>query len=763
MTTGLLQHMLETTQQDGAAVAAQVERWFHLALADEHYETFYQLIDNLAPPRAGGTLLGRRVEMADNLRHLDRQVADAAQHLINIEGRLNDQPSAQLLRRQPEIQAELAAWQARSGMTLARLEAMHSDTLQTANRLYRDAQRQFEQLEETIDATVAHLREQRFRAEHASARMPLLIPFTLAITVVTWVLVGFLLLVSGLSLWALAWALALVLPLGLIARFQNRRYRLTLGTYVKTQRELLLLQQQLIHQRTRMTYFQSVRKELETLLVQQIDTDAHALRVQLEDLLDLMTAAQNARPPAGVEQHLTTAAKALTDLVDALRKPEDVSKHESTRARLRATDCRDVLITLQASLPSSSDQPAIARLADTLRQVLRAWQRNVDDTVEQTERQAILRVTHLREQLEAVWQHYQATNPQLPPEIEARLADQWQPISRVVIQQLWNQLEERRALTPQGIAATIQRLIKQQMTLNLTLNEQTRLQQLIDQTLNQSAIMLGVNETQFEESAQDPPTRVLGLVGWSPSIVGRLAEDYQQRGHVRLVDITSQMAHQAAQGQQVITLHIQNNIPLGALLHLPQWRQAYQQMCFYQDNEDQLLTFRSFLHPTRAGIASPDVRTGLIADYENLTVIVMGFCAALHALHQYRQPHSKIEEELSKAVRVECNPTPNFDELCGGLQERPAVLLNQDRRTAESERQPLARLKTLWQTIESLELRVSETYADWEIWTIETIARALRRGDLPNSMYRLGQLVIDWGLEAAFAQSDDSAQSGEPQ
>jgi hypothetical protein len=164
---------------------------------------------------------------------------------------------------------------------------------------------------------------------------------------------------------------------------------------------------------------------------------------------------------------------------------------------------------------------------------------------------------------------------------------------------------------------------------------------------------------------------------------------------------------------------LHNNIPLQALVNLESWRDAYQEVCKVKADR-QMLMFRSLLHPTRIGIASPDIPRPT-EEHKVAPREVMRVAALLHFLEA-----RDFLESYGQRLKIACNPAVNYDELCGTLQENLA-LFEQLRSKLPAlclarypeEGSPTAALDRAWAELRNKHLIASETYGDWEIWVNE--------------------------------------------
>lgn len=180
--------------------------------------------------------------------------------------------------------------------------------------------------------------------------------------------------------------------------------------------------------------------------------------------------------------------------------------------------------------------------------------------------------------------------------------------------------------------------------------------------------------------------------------------------------------------EQRVTLTLRSNIPLHSLTGITQWQAAYLQCCAHpHPSGDGVVMQRALLHPTRLGIAAPDPCVPWDGQMPPLASILVVL------LRLYQDTHSPAGATKIDRLCQRLNVARTaYDELCGALQDDPAVirwLLRQ----GQPVEQPIEILREAFARRAS-QPRVSERYADWELWTEQRLRQAVEEDLAPETL-----------------------------
>jgi len=298
-----------------------------------------------------------------------------------------------------------------------------------------------------------------------------------------------------------------------------------------------------------------------------------------------------------------------------------------------------------------------------------------------------------------------------------------------LFQRLWQLSLSPTALNPTAIETEVTHAARQY----LADRQQTEIAELLKVQLpilrEQSVCLL---ELPGDESQQNGIQHDLVIVqNWddeqlTPSLRSYLSTNFS-------LTITHDVSGSA--GRAAYVVHLANDISLRALLPMERWRNAYQQMCRVVINDEgHSALYRSLLHPTRIGIASPEILPAQMSRLTFAPVEIMALVMLVHYLNDpQRTPSSDdlgVSEQLAAYLNVPTRPTLSYDELCGALQESPqqaarlrAQVTSRAQHLYPQCATPEMALAALWREVRAYHPRFSERYADWEEWLLGTFDR----------------------------------------
>jgi predicted DNA-binding protein YlxM (UPF0122 family) len=287
---------------------------------------------------------------------------------------------------------------------------------------------------------------------------------------------------------------------------------------------------------------------------------------------------------------------------------------------------------------------------------------------------------------------------------------------------------------------TLQTEIEKRQILFQQTSEAKLLAETVHSLKAQSIPMLNFKLGAIPQSDRDTVLHITGLQNRDQSMVTQMTA-YEFEAPMKWIDL------EKTSGTRVpVVITLRNNIPLSTLTGILDWKAAYRQCCKYTVLGE-AYTSRAFLHPTRLGIAIPDL---YIKQEGQLPPIAMMMIVLLR-LSEYEL----YLEHLCEQVRVAYNgfDGTNFDELCGALHDHPAVIRHilSVAQKKISIQQPIKGLRTLLQKRRA-EPRLSEMYAEWEIWAESCLRQALDEGRSLETLTRLAQ----YGLYLEVLKRHDS-------
>jgi len=259
------------------------------------------------------------------------------------------------------------------------------------------------------------------------------------------------------------------------------------------------------------------------------------------------------------------------------------------------------------------------------------------------------------------------------------------------------------------------------LTANLAEQESNRLagfeMQLLREDLpqlkQQTLTVLGLDSSEIG-GTQEHPVAILEVAdGQTSQQHGARQTDMDSATQTHLVETP----YRLESTPQRHFVRVRVNIPLWALMNINDWHKDYQTIIAHSEDNQDLFHRRAWLHPTRDGLATPQIRvTG-----HPLTAMIY-----VALLHLTESASKAIVEQLAQRLQVprSTKNAPSYDELCGALQESDEVLeslLTEAYQTAPSTvGEALERLKDELRTHRR---KPSQRYAAWEVWVYDIIAR----------------------------------------
>ena len=213
--------------------------------------------------------------------------------------------------------------------------------------------------------------------------------------------------------------------------------------------------------------------------------------------------------------------------------------------------------------------------------------------------------------------------------------------------------------------------------------------------------------------------------------------------------ITRRHTSQIAITVRSIWLRLRRNIPLNTLLSIERWQLAYSRLCQIND-VDRLLRFASLFHPTRSAIAGIDVSQQRLVDIKDYPPFVQMFVTILHQnpiIPEAYRLQPQIITDLAKVLNVAYDSGVNYDELAGALNSNLRIL-NDLLQYTLSEEQPVPDYapNPTWRgwlgfITHDMHPRISEEYADWEVWALDELRYVLNHSEHVAIGDALAQLI----------------------
>lgn len=242
---------------------------------------------------------------------------------------------------------------------------------------------------------------------------------------------------------------------------------------------------------------------------------------------------------------------------------------------------------------------------------------------------------------------------------------------------------------------------------------------LVNHLYEQAWSLLATNVALIDEAEQTQVTYFAGLYHWPDILATSLQNRLNERRAIHVMDLHNKFkVENDARG--MVLVRIRNNISLRALLNLERWRNDFLHVCTYETPAGQFI-YRSWIHPTRVGVAVPDIDMGTsVGDgIEHMsTWFVMAVVIMLR-----ESPNIGIRETLARTLGIPDRADINEDELCAALA---ADRFNRDELgklvreayQATSHRENAEILGIFEARVRALTPIFSERYADWQEWTV---------------------------------------------
>ncbi len=315
---------------------------------------------------------------------------------------------------------------------------------------------------------------------------------------------------------------------------------------------------------------------------------------------------------------------------------------------------------------------------------------------------------------------------------------EWERLAPLLIDELWI----ASCLDADFNAGKLQDVVGQfaykHQLLKHTADDVSRLKEVMNAADDQTACMLAIKDAFVRESERDNLRKVACLVNWGKLPELQETQIFLRRPQLTSVDLSNDQGRSYdVPGKVVIMIRVRKNIPLRALQNL--WGEQYR-ICCKVPNSEPPLVLRGLLHPTRVGIASPDIMAEPLAAMRDFPPLVMALTVFIRYLGTADLLQS-LAAELTLAYEPAAKPPLDFDELCGALQENlPVVLRLLEGATAaypaeDASPDILVAIETMF---DKTPPKSSELYADWEVWTVNMIRNAIQperpsRRDLRNA------------------------------
>jgi hypothetical protein len=167
---------------------------------------------------------------------------------------------------------------------------------------------------------------------------------------------------------------------------------------------------------------------------------------------------------------------------------------------------------------------------------------------------------------------------------------------------------------------------------------------------------------------------------------------------------------------EIALVRLQQNIPIRALAQIDEWRNNYLESIKVMENPSNPLRCYAMLHPTRSGVASPDIF--FHSSYNPTPKAIARQIAKLHILQlKDDEPSRELTRSLREWMRklqLSDELPLNFDELCGALHTSPGEV----RKEFQEQMIPFLSMNASEQ-VGDVQIKISEEYADWELWGLE--------------------------------------------
>ena len=259
----------------------------------------------------------------------------------------------------------------------------------------------------------------------------------------------------------------------------------------------------------------------------------------------------------------------------------------------------------------------------------------------------------------------QRTQPAAPG-IENELPE-WHDLMSLVLAKIWTSADE----------GAIQKAAEEQIRSVRLRTSNARLVTVLRQEINALAdetwTLLATHKNLLLEETVKEPGLFLGLSGWEGINSAEVQQMFSELS-IKVRDISAQIA--STDEHQIFALRVRRNIPLAALMARETLQPSYEKACFYETPDGQTLTIRSFLHPMRSGVASPDILTAQPRQLRDFPPLIMGLTVLLRlgrqraaAIPEVRAPINDEINRLCDKLGVSGGDALDWDTFCGLLSE----------------------------------------------------------------------------------------------
>lgn len=302
----------------------------------------------------------------------------------------------------------------------------------------------------------------------------------------------------------------------------------------------------------------------------------------------------------------------------------------------------------------------------------------------------------------------------------------WRNLSSQLVQTLWERSQSE--FTKTTLKNTLLQVIEQRGLLQQDTHAADQLRKNIqDGLVNSYAPMLAIHVPKIHDSYQQAIIQRVGVGGVSRTItshpiISDLLKDRKLGDQLILLNTPSSQSETA----DIYTVKVRTHIAIGALQDLQQWQQSYHNYIQVVYN-DQLQSYHSFVHPTRWGMAVPDI--GIAPINPNRPHFVMQFVFLLHFGNHFYELVT-YARHLCDMLDVAYDPTqPNsihYDELCSQLQKRPDVQASILQSIEATSPQDSSAWEAVKRQLRDTQFISSEQFADWEAWIAYQISKTLK-------------------------------------
>lgn len=419
---------------------------------------------------------------------------------------------------------------------------------------------------------------------------------------------------------------------------------------------------------------------------------------------------------------------------------------EALRIFIRAQ--QDILQTQVALI----EQIAVGAYLSEIRQCLSEWLRA--DNGETQVHQMIVTVSQLADRL--------TPNESIAADsYSSSISDAaWQQFAPKLTRRLWEEFASQNGeLNTDMLRRVTRQLAHSEGLAEPRASETEMLAKIIAQMSGRLASALPFIPLQIHEDERNVMLRIAAFANWDLRLINRLQQDFyahklepESLYHPKdprsgiVMDPHNIAPDVLEHPLDIVSIFVRYNIPFSALRDISMWMQQYDLQC-QAKIEDRYYMFRGLMHPTRAGVAIPDILRNPQHQYRSesfrsLPELAMVVAVLLHLVDDHAR-HEEIYDELNLFRRT--NRRPIIDELSGALSENedviPRLLIQAEIEFGDCSVEEV--WNHLMKRIKTRPPKFSEEYADWEIWIIgqlDALSKSARESDQP-SRTRIAQLV----------------------